>query len=834
MTLYPLPKLLEPKYDTDALVYISDNKFYYGRNFDKNLKKDIEEKTLQIYTGYYEFWDGWDSPKLYYLGRGKHSGKFKLKIQGFYPYCYVPDINGEYKDYLGNRCTKLIFKGMHPGYVAEFRRKRERNHQSLPLESDILFHRRFLFDVYDYFKSKNYIEPRIAIVDIETNHPVSDEIISWALNDMEDEIKFESKYDTNNNEYVLIIDLIHELEDIDIVAGWNFINFDANEINRVLEVINKIIDYAGADHTINWILRKLGNYGARKIEEAIYRLDELGYIKINNYHRLEKGNRTFPDQLQHYITVLDLLQISKKMYAREIKGRWSLDNVGEKLCGISKVHLGSVRIGDLPEDKLMEYNVMDVIIPEIIDNTLGGLLAHTILSWSLQIPVEDTVITAVVNDAAILRAYHKHGIVLPTRDFSAKDDSTYKAAEPDARPGVYSNVLAFDLHAAYPSVVLAINASAETKDPNGIYEAPNGVRFNDKESVFIKTLESILKEREKVKKKLKTLDPESSEFKMYKFIDFALKTQTAAFSHGIFGWHNSRMKDLEVADAITSVVRDMIQKVKDHADNIGNSWIYAHTDSVYVLGNKSEKDEISEKLNDVIKEYCKKYKMIPRLDFKSFYEVVYIHSKARNVLLSKREFIDKPELWDEYPNEVTGMNFMRSEVPEPLAEIEIKCISMKMKNKNNKYILEKLKEMVVDLINKDPVELGLIKPLTKPIREYGRVKKDGTIGGYPYHIKALMRAEREFNLQIKVGDKFMILPILLDEYEGKRVRRRKKAWIAFDPNVGLPKEYRINYIHYLRSNLWGKISNLFDMTPKELEEAVMTEEVKGKLFVGML
>ena len=95
--LLPLPDLMKDTFDDDSLVYKDDKTFYYSKNFSKNVLKDINNKSLQIYEGYYHFQSGYNSPKIYLLGRGTKSGKFKIKVENFHPYCYIKDNDGEYK-----------------------------------------------------------------------------------------------------------------------------------------------------------------------------------------------------------------------------------------------------------------------------------------------------------------------------------------------------------------------------------------------------------------------------------------------------------------------------------------------------------------------------------------------------------------------------------------------------------------------------------------------------------------------------------------------------------------------------------------------------------------
>ena len=817
MKLEPLPKFLKYNYDSDALIYKSDNHFYYNLGVSKDLINDLINKQFQIYNAYYLYEKDWESPKIMLIGRGLKVGKFKIKVQGFLPYLYLKNKNGKYKTYLGDKVEKVLFK-TEPKRIAKFRDYCKKQGEDLPYEADILFHRRFLCDTYDYFKPKQEILPKVAIIDLETNHPIGKNLISFSVNDPDGDLYHNSYYINNQSEFDLALDLYEYLSDFDLITGWN-ITFDIKILEDLLTKIKLVLEFINnhklkEKEIINYYKQlKLSKKNLILILKALEHFNYIDYdkntIKINKY---------LDNILSHNFTILDSLTLTKKMYGREIKGRWTLDNTGIQLVGMSKKNLNGKHIYELNELELMEYNTIDTIIPEVIDNAFGGILGHTILAWSLQSCINDIVITAVANDIALIRAYHKDKIVLNSRDFDdADEDETYNAANPDAIVGSYTNLVELDLEAAYANAVLSINASCETKDPNGKYKAPNGVRFNNGYSTFISTLKELMLERKKIKKILKSLDKHSDIWKRYKSIDFALKTQVAAFSHGIFGWSKSRMKDLEVADAITSVVRELIESVKHKCGKLGYKWCYVHTDSIVINTSKSNISTITNLLNSHIKDYCRKmnYNNVPNLEFKQFYKVGYIHSPARNVLIPEDGSIDDVDTW-----KVTGMNFMRSEVPPALVDIEVNLIKMKLRGKNNEEMIDWLRNRLKDTKNLDSRDLGIIKPLNRSIKKYGKTLQDGSHGNIPYHIKALMLAEREYGFKVPVGSKFMILPILTNETVGVRVIRRKKVLLAFSPEIGLPKQYKIDFEYYFRDNLFGKINKLFDMTPSELESTL--------------
>ena len=83
----------------------------------------------------------------------------------------------------------------------------------LSLNKDYLFYannvlvhncRRFLIDTHSYFKPTEYVEPKICIVDLETNFPVNNNIISFAINGYDGFLYYNSINDTDK--YRMILD----------------------------------------------------------------------------------------------------------------------------------------------------------------------------------------------------------------------------------------------------------------------------------------------------------------------------------------------------------------------------------------------------------------------------------------------------------------------------------------------------------------------------------------------------------------------------------------------------------------------------------------------------
>lgn len=776
MNLKPLPSQLSTEYDPDSLIYEDDESFYFNHAVPKTLIEDIKNREIFILTGYYEPtippWKKYkeaikecNKPTLYLLARGKRSGKIKFKVENFLPYCYVDNKYGDYKTYLGTPVEKVYFE-CSPIAVGMFREECEKKKQNQPHEADVLYIDRFLIDCGEYFKPKEVPKLNVGIFDIETNFPVDESIISFSINDGSN-IYHNNIYKTPHDK--LIKDLKKRLESFDVVTGWN-VGFDVS-------------------HTENEIKKLTG--------DKLYRL-------------------------HHDVAVIDLLTVTKYMWPKQIKGSWSLDNTGYRIAGEKKVQIDK-HPRELTPDELEKYNNRDVVLPKIIDDITGGLECFFTIGWMSHTRLENTDMVTKIDDIELLNVYHKAGVVLnskpPYKDKPTGKAAAYKAADPQARPGVYNDVMAFDLKHAYPWASMAINATAETVDEDGEFLAPNGMRFNNNKSVFVDALENIMNERAKAKKQMKKYKKEGNDksFKKYKHIDFALKTQAAAFSHGEFGYWRSRMQNYGVAEAITQTAKDLIFHTMGVLEWYGYPWVYEHTDSCYIRCPKNKKNDLVKLINSTVSEYCKNkgYRIPAELEFEEYYPIVYIHSPARNVLVPEGVEITDRENW-----KVTGMNFMRSETPEELADIEEELVMMSLQKKSISEKMDHLMSRISDLDKVPQSRLGIIKPLNKDLSKYGGEGEGGRKIPIPYHIKAYLRANKEYGFELNVGEKFMILPIITNKWSGKRVIKRSKIEMAFPVDGELPEHYKIDYENYLKANLVGKIYGLFDMTSKELFEKI--------------
>jgi len=801
--LKPLPKGMQLSPYSE--LYYTHDAIYYDPRLPASLIDDLKSKAVMVYTGWYKFNPSFKYPVIYLLGRSQHYGKFYLRIGGFRPYCYVPSSNGSYRSIFGDRLEKIELDRSPPEKIRFLRLQSIRQKKGQPYEADIPFVRRFLIDVNGLFKSQEPLDLHVLILDIETNYPVSDDIISYAANKLwKKELKCITLQDTNK--WDLMIELLADILECDIITGWN-IKFDINHITKPLETIAFALKAAMQN---SYSEQDLKNHIAKYLtpEEARQIVDSL----IEHKLLAQKDNCIKPaDNIPRFLieelldpykiaAIVDMKDLTKKMIGKELKS-WSLENAGRELVGIIK-HLHTRHVRELSYDDLIAYNVIDTIIPEEIEAVYGPILYHIYLAWLLQCRIEDTEIHSVVNDIVMLNEYKRHNIILPSKNLT-KQKSGYKAAEPFGLKGVYRDIIAIDLKAAYPSCVLALNASIETKDPKGDIVAANGLRFNRNKSVFVEALKRIMQAREQIKAKLKAETDEARRRKL-DIMQRALKTQAAAFSHGIFGYQYSRLFSEDIAEAITSTVRSILDNARRTLEKNGYKVIYAHTDSLYILGGKQEIDRVIELANKSVEEYVRArgYLYTPKFEFKDFYEKGYIHSPARNVMVREDgEWV------------VTGMNLIRSDAPDFLQDLERKIIELYLEGHKKDEILAEVISILKHLDEKSPDYLGIPKPLKKKPEAY-KVKSA--------HIKAVLNAIAEYGLDINVGEKFLMLPV-------KRLKNGEKGYIAFRYGEW-PDGYEIDYLEYVRSVVLGKVAIMLDVNPKDLKKK-FEEELKP-VYVG--
>ena len=224
-----------------------------------------------------------------------------------------------------------------------------------------------------------------------------------------------------------------------IITGWNTSGFDIPYLYRRL-------------------VRVLG-------EDRAKELSPIGLIKFNN-------------RRQQYIIAgvssLDYMTMYKKFTYTQ-QPTYRLDAIGELEVKIKKTPydgtLQELYENDL--EKFVDYNVNDVRIVVEIDRVKKLIDLVRQICHAGHIPYEDYQMSSRWIEGTIVVYLHRKGIICPNKpvdgqqQLADRDDNDEEgfvgAFVKEPTPGLYEWIYSLDLQSLYPSVIMSLNISPETK-----------------------------------------------------------------------------------------------------------------------------------------------------------------------------------------------------------------------------------------------------------------------------------------------------------------------------------------------------------------------------------
>ena len=259
--------------------------------------------------------------------------------------------------------------------------------------------------------------------------------------------------------------------------------------------------------------------------------------------------------------LFDLLSAYKKMHLSQ-KESYRLDAVALEEVGEQKVRYTGT-ISNLWKNSpalLVEYNFKDVELCVKINKKDNIIEFYREIARYVGCPLDKTLNSSSVVDIFVLRkAFGRY--VLPSKGFvNAEEFEGATVFEPSR--GVRENVVVLDLKSLYPMAMMTINASMETKDPDGELRAPNGIRFRKKPDGLTRTIISeLLKERDEKKALRNTFEFGSPQYILYDMQQNVLKVIMNTY-YGVSGYPRFRLFDREIGSAATSVGRAIIEHTR--------------------------------------------------------------------------------------------------------------------------------------------------------------------------------------------------------------------------------------------------------------------------------
>jgi DNA polymerase elongation subunit (family B) len=365
------------------------------------------------------------------------------------PYAYRKSRNGKYKSIFGDsleRITKFNFR------------------DPTLFSSDIPVDTRVLIDAYGD-SDEISINHRRAYIDIEvdsvggypnTEDPIKEVTAIALLDESKDTyycfildkdgvVQNENKDNTiilpYLNEEDLLVAFLKKWDEVKptIVSGWNIDGFDFPYLHARL-------------------VRVLG-------EEAANALSPINICYFNKY----KNKMTIAG-----VNALDYLVLYKKYSGKNLTN-YRLDTVAKEELKIGKIQYeGS--LNDLMKSdikKFIEYNLHDIILVKKMNDQLQFIELAMSICHVCHVGYEEFGMSSKFLEGALLTYLRRKKLIAPNKklklevvdgDDDLADDVGFEGAYvKDPVPGRYDWVCSADINSLYPSVIMSLNISPETK-----------------------------------------------------------------------------------------------------------------------------------------------------------------------------------------------------------------------------------------------------------------------------------------------------------------------------------------------------------------------------------
>ena len=361
----------------------------------------------------------------------------------FKNYAYVRDGGGQYQSIYGDKLKKVTYwteQDFKSGRVFE---------SDIPLETRILLdryedsdepskdHRELFFDieveVTDGFPEPSKANNKVTSVAMYTKHDGKYRV--YVLGDGKDNVKDEVDIRFYKTESELLKEFLRYWLDVKptIITGWNTNGFDIPYLyNRISKVLGE--EFANA----------------------------LSPIQIVKYNPNKKMYRIAG------VSSLDYLDLYRKFTYTQ-QSSYRLDHIGTIEVGIGKVEYEGT-LDDLYKndiDKFIEYNLNDVEIVKALDQKFKLLDLARAVSHLGRIPYEEVYFSSRYIEGAMLVYLRGLNLVAPSKAHDVSYDGSEGrfsgAYVKSPIPGRYDWVFDLDLTSMYPSIIMSLNMSPETK-----------------------------------------------------------------------------------------------------------------------------------------------------------------------------------------------------------------------------------------------------------------------------------------------------------------------------------------------------------------------------------
>jgi DNA polymerase I len=602
--------------------------------------------------------------KVIYLFNRQRDGKLTIQQDvTFIPYFYELDPKGIFQTIDGKRVTKTYCR--NPGEIKN--RKTENSY-----EADIPITKRYIIDkIGEILPSStkylfidvemqtkelpSYLNPDKLITCISVYNSLSKEIKTFWIQDYEPE----PLKGYGEPEDALLKDFVRYVkeEQPDLLLGWNFVAFDYP-------------------------------YLAARIKK-LWSLDFAELISSISKTKWGRKEDEFPYPAG--ISILDYLDLFKKIYKGETS--YALDAIAHKYLETplnKKVDFNiiseEIRLKNIEDiKKMVEIEKKQQVIPYYDEIRRMGKC-----EW------QDLTLNSKVLDMMLLSEAKSKGIILPSKHYTSEeiiyDDVEFEGAYRRAELGRFENLYKLDLSSAYPMAIidfcldianLTTNKNEQKIDitDRESNEVKYSVYFKQNYNALLPTLaRKLIIKKDYLKKQLKTLDPESPEGKDLQIKYDAVKALVNSL-FGVTALKVFRLYKVEIASAITSIVRDLLHYTETKLIEKGMKVIYLDTDSVFIEAKENPLELCNQLVNQWAKEKYNKDKIGIEFDYEGVYERILIVALCHYVgYLKKKD--------GKIKKEIKGVEAKRKDSSKFMQQFQTKLIDKILDNEPQSQIVE--------------------------------------------------------------------------------------------------------------------------------------------------
>lgn len=515
--------------------------------------------------------------------------------------------------------------------------------------------------------------------------------------------------------------------------------------------------------------------------------------------------------------IVDSYEIVKKDFSLT---RYSLDAVSGSLLGENKMPVKHSEIeklwaGDRDGfSRLVNYCRKDSVLAMGLVVKLSLLDKYIALSkisgTLLQDTLESGETTRIEN--YLLKEFNQQGYVFPCKPdesvMAGRENSSRKeltggyVIEPEK--ALHSNVVVLDFKSMYPSIIRTYNICPTTlaTKGDGLIETPSGAKFlpiQQRQGIIPKILENLMDSRQAVRKRAKS-DKDPHKKRLLEAEQWALKIMANAF-YGHMGYARAKIYNMDIANAITSCGRSIIQKTsRDIEEKFGYKVVYGDTDSVFVRVGKEDLDELGAEGEKIAKSITEGLPGVMELQFEKVFRRFLPLTKKR---YAAWKFEKTADGWKE-SMEMKGIETVRRDWCPLVSETLKTVIEIMLKKEDVKAAVKFFKGVVKDLsegrISID--KLVITKGISKSAKSYAGVQP---------HIELAKKMHARNPADAPgVGDRVGYVII-----KGRDMLSKRTEDPAYVQEMGL----QIDPCYYIENQLLPPIERIFsslDVTKSEL------------------